>query len=61
MITPPCNLRRLLENVLEWAAEPQRTVWVREVLALLSPLVRRSRMVARLLVGRMQLSAWRPT
>lgn len=43
-------LIRLLENVLEFAAEPQRSVWVREVLALLYPLVRRSRMVARLLV-----------
>jgi hypothetical protein len=43
-------LIRLLENVLEFAAEPQRSVWVREVLALLYPLVRRSRMVARLMV-----------
>ena len=44
-------LIRLLENVLEWAGEPQRSVWVRELMALLYPLVRRSRMVARLLVG----------
>ncbi len=43
-------LVRLLDNVLEYAREPQRSVWVREVLALLYPLVRRSRMVARLLV-----------
>ena len=42
---------RLLENVLEYAREPQRSVWVREVLALLFPLARRSRMVARLLVS----------
>ncbi len=48
---------RLLENVLEWAGEPQRGVWVREVLALLSPLVRRSRMVARLLVRALALGA----
>ena len=41
---------RLLDNVLEYAREPQRSVWVREVLALLYPLARRSRMVARLLV-----------
>ncbi|BDA50773.1 hypothetical protein COCOBI_16-4510 [Coccomyxa sp. Obi] len=46
-------LIRLLENVLEFAAEPQRSVWVREVLALLYPLVRRSRMVARLLASEM--------
>lgn len=45
-------LVRLLDNVLEHAREPQRSVWVREVLALLYPLVRRSRMVARLLVSR---------
>ena len=44
-------LVRLLDNVLEYAREPQRSVWVREVLALLYPLVRRSRMVARLLVS----------
>lgn len=43
-------LIRLLENVLEFASEPQQSVWVREVLALLYPLVCRSRMVARLLV-----------
>lgn len=43
-------LVRLLENVLHYATEPQRSVWVREVLALLYPLARRSRMVARLLV-----------
>jgi hypothetical protein len=43
-------LIRLLDNVLEYATEPQRSVWVREVLALLYPLVRRSRMVSRLLV-----------
>ena len=43
-------LVRLLDNVLEYAREPQRSVWVREVLALLYPLARRSRMVARLLV-----------
>ena len=42
---------RLLDNVLEYARELQRSVWVREVLALLYPLVRRSRMVARLLVS----------
>ncbi|KAK9917444.1 hypothetical protein WJX75_004438 [Coccomyxa subellipsoidea] len=46
-------LIRLLENVLEFAAEPQRSVWVREVLALLYPLVRRSRMVARLMASEM--------
>ena len=44
-------LVRLLDNVLEYAREPQRSVWVREVLPLLYPLVRRSRMVARLLVS----------
>ncbi len=44
-------LVRLLDNVLEYARDPQRSVWVREVLALLYPLVRRSRMVARLLVS----------
>lgn len=48
-------LVRLLDNVLEYARELQRSVWVREVLALLYPLVRRSRMVARLLVSAVQL------
>ena len=36
---------RLLANVLEFACEPQRSVWTRELLSLLFPLAHRSRLV----------------
>jgi len=36
---------RLLANVLEFAGEPQRSVWTRELLSLLLPLAHRSRLV----------------
>lgn len=35
---------RLLANVLEFACEPQRSVWTRELLSLLFPLAHRSRL-----------------
>ncbi len=45
-------LVHLLENVLEHAENAGRGVWLRELLALLYPLVRRSRMVAHMLAAR---------
>ena len=39
-----CCQIRLLANVLEFAGEPQRSVWTRELLSLLFPLAQRSRL-----------------